>query len=264
MVVDLLPGPAYWGVEKMLAAGKIFDNTTIPFFKENVTAESLSKTMDHYCNGATGFVIIRENVRGKNFPEWMRTFKAVLDDAKDKYGYFELNEKACPEPTDVVRAYGSTVTKEAFDRCRVNANRRRLQGIDAVLGLSPPKTIFIFIKDMLLAGKTLNTAHVLMVIDFPFESSRSGNVDRTVQGLTGRCCGYGKNKNVVIITNKRRVQSYVDWVKGGVAPAMPATHARVQDGAELVAVRSAYVKPLSSALQDLVVGVAEEGQEKDD
>lgn len=255
-VVHLLPGPAYWGIERMLTAGKIHDNN-LAFFAEEATVASVRAYMRDFCGEPPGFVIFRENVHSKRCTAWMLTFKAVLDSMKDVYGYFDLNEETSQSPTDVVRAYGNAVTKEAYDRCRVYGKKKRLGGIDSVLALPPPKTIFIFIKEMLLAGKTLNTTHVRMVIDYPYGDDNAGNVDRIVQGLAGRCCGYGKNQDVVVITNKGRMQAYVDWAKHGVAPALPATHARVQDGAELIAVKSAYVKPLTSELQKLAIEAAQ-------
>jgi hypothetical protein len=256
MVFTLQPSPAYWGIQKMLGAGKIYDSDVIGFFKNQVTMASLKNVMNAF-TGAPGFVFIRENVHSKDCKKWVAQFKEVLQ-TTDEFGFFEMDKDNCGDPTDLVRAYGRCAPEDTYNRCLTYAKRRDLSGIDTVLGISPPKFIFIFIKEMLLAGKTLNTKHVRMVIDVPYKGVDSGNVDRIVQGLVGRCCGYKKNEDVVIVTNKKRVEAYVKWVNDNVAPSKPATHAIVKNR-KIVAKDSAYIKRVSVGVE-----LADEEEQKDD
>jgi hypothetical protein len=237
MVFTLQPSPEYWGIEKMLEAGKIYDSGAIGFFKDQVTMASLKKVMNGFktgAAGAAGFVFIRENVRSPDCQKWVAQFKEVLR-TTEEFGFFEMDKDNCGDPTDLVRAYGMCVPEDKYNRCFKYAKKHHLSGIDAVLALSLPKFIFIFIKEMLLAGKTLNTKHVRMVIDVPYKGVDAGNVDRIVQGLVGRCCGYNKNKGV---------EAYVEWVNNNVAPSKSATHAIVKGG-KIVAKGSAYIKRVS-------------------
>lgn len=159
----------------------------------------------------------------------------------------------CPD-VDVVRAFGGCVRKDVYDRCRINAKNKQpdpLKGIDAVLDLEPPKFIFIFIKEMLLAGKTLNTEHVIMVIDCPYANNYTSNVDRVVQGLVGRCCGYKKNENVIVVSDIHRVESYLNWVLNDVVPSKPARHTKRDTDGHLVAVASAYMSPIDVDIDDI-------------
>ena len=243
-VFTLLPSPEYWGIQKMLEKGKILDSDKTVFFKNQVTMESLKKVMNGFTPGATGFVFIRENVKSPDCREWVANFKEVLK-TTDEFGFFEMDGNNCVDPIDLMRAYGKCVSQDKYEKCLVYAKKHYLSGIDAVLALSPPKFIFIFVKEMLLAGKTLNTKHVKMVIDVPYKGVNSGNVDRIVQGLVGRCCGYNKNKDVVIVTNKKRVEDYINWVNNDITPSgKPATHAIVKED-KIVAKGSAYMKPVS-------------------
>lgn len=228
----------------MLDTNKIFDNNTIPFFANDVTDTSLNQIMNEFGDGTTGFIIVRENIHSTKCKRWIKSFKAVLDNT-EQYSYFNMNTDCVKEPEDIVRAYAKCVPANVFNKCRVNASKKKpekLYGIDAVLDLAPPKFIFIFIKELLLAGKTLNTTHVRMVVDVPYADARSGHVDRIVQGLVGRCCGYNKNRNVIIVTNKVRVEAYNNWIINGTSPANPATHAKVKGG-KLIADNSAFIKP---------------------
>jgi hypothetical protein len=223
--------------------------------------EALKKTMGGFPTGVTGFVIIRENTKSSDCKKWVAQFKEVLQTTEEFY-FFEMDMENCADPTDLVRAYGKCVPVDKYNKSLTYAKKHDLSGIDAVLAVSPPKFIFIFVKEMLLAGKTLNTKHVRMVIDVPYKAADSGNVDRIVQGLVGRCCGYNKIKGVVIVTNKKRVKAYIEWVNNDVAPSKPATHAIVKKG-NIVAKGSAYIKRVSVGVAVSTEADKEEEEEDD-
>ena len=69
--------------------------------------------------------------------------------------------------------------------------------LDTLLATKPKKTV-IFLKGMIRMGKQLNKNHV----SFCMETSIS-NTDTMLQGLLGRCCGYGANRNVHIYLREK-------------------------------------------------------------
>ena len=82
--------------------------------------------------------------------------------------------------------------------------------INDILEIQPTQKEIIFIKGMFRAGKRLEDKYSLMVHD-----THSSKVDTTAQSLLGRCCGYSKNKNVLIYCDKNSAQDYSDWVDSG-------------------------------------------------
>jgi hypothetical protein len=71
----------------------------------------------------------------------------------------------------------------------------------------------VFIHILFVAGKTIKTKNVLMVVD---RSSNSTKTDTVVPGLVGRCCGYGKKDDkVVVVANKEHMKAYASYVKHG-------------------------------------------------
>ncbi len=100
-----------------------------------------------------------------------------------RYAYFEWNTETGASDTDVLSLYESSLLDdgEIFYKCKKNAGRKNLQGIDAVIGADPTIPVFIFVKGFLRAGKTIDTTHVSAVIDLPVKTS--GNLDSLVQGL---------------------------------------------------------------------------------
>jgi hypothetical protein len=114
-------------------------------------------------------------------------------------------------------------------KCLATASKRKppARGIDAVLCYSPDRFVFIFVKEMLLAGKTLDTSFVRMVVDIPYQNPNVGKVDRLVQGLVGRCCGVGKEANIVfIVSDMARISAYRDWIDGKEAPVKASVRAK--------------------------------------
>jgi len=83
-------------------------------------------------------------------------------------------------------------------------------GINDILSEIPNKKTLIFLKGLLRAGKRVNTQNVIMVHD-----TSVSNVDTTVQSLLGRCCGYGKNRDIDIYCDKISAKKYKNWVLSG-------------------------------------------------
>jgi hypothetical protein len=81
------------------------------------------------------------------------------------------------------------------------------QGINDIVEQMPSKKTIIFLRGLLRAGKRLNTENIIMVHD-----TSDSKVDTAVQSLLGRCCGYGKNSDILIYCDKISAEKYKNWV----------------------------------------------------
>lgn len=69
---------------------------------------------------------------------------------------------------------------------------------------------------MLKAGKQLNTRHVGAVVEKP--SKAGSNAETVVQGLAGRCCGYGKSAHAVrVVVQHSAAREYCYFWEDGVS-----------------------------------------------
>jgi len=88
------------------------------------------------------------------------------------------------------------------------ANKLNNQGINDILTKKPVQNTIVFLKGLLRAGKRVDTRNVVMVHD-----TLKSNTDTTVQSLLGRCCGYGKNKDIDIYCDRLSAEMFRDWVE---------------------------------------------------
>jgi hypothetical protein len=201
----------YFGLERMLVAGNINNARDEPFLTCTDDSSTFPDAFDRFMNDygiCNGFVFIRASSNNGEHAEWCAQLKNAVSERD--HAYFEWNTKTAKESDDILYLYENCLPDEAiFNECKVNASTK-LKGIDAVLGTLPPILVFIFIKGFLKAGKTIDTTNVVAVIDLPIKGE--GHVDSLVQGLVGRCCGYGKNTDVIVFTDEQRVQAYIDWL----------------------------------------------------
>jgi hypothetical protein len=264
--VLLTPGPSYYGVTQMIQKNRIIDyrNKKLTFLSATTPAtigqemEKFLTLLSQKTGKDKGFVFIRENIKSKESKTWVANFKSYLDNLPKganglaKFTYFNLNQDSVSRHSKgaidgVMQAYSGRVSVQVWKTCMARARARipKALGIDAVLTTCPDRIVFIFVKEMLLAGKTLDTPFVRMVMDIPFKNLSVGKVDRSVQGLVGRCCGYGKDAHqVCIVSHLARVKAYMDWVNGGNAPEQPSYRSgrASKDGKKTEAkVSSAYV-----------------------
>lgn len=84
------------------------------------------------------------------------------------------------------------------------------QGINDIIEQLPNNKTLIFLRGLLRAGKRLNTENIVMVHD-----TSESKVDTAVQSLLGRCCGYNKNKDILIYCDKISAEKYKNWVITG-------------------------------------------------
>lgn len=86
--------------------------------------------------------------------------------------------------------------------------QKQLESINLLILNQPPEEKeVILLKQKLRASIQINTEHISVVFD-----NFSKQSDVTVQSLLGRCCGYDKNKSIIIYTNKKAVVTYANWV----------------------------------------------------
>ena len=104
-----------------------------------------------------------------------------------------------------------------------------LDDIDRLLIVPPPLDVMIMIKGFLRAGKQLNTTHIAAVLEKPTKGKPS-HIETVVQGLPGRCCGYGKaNHGVQVIAAMEAAEDYVEfWRSDGAV--MPQNVKRAEEG----------------------------------
>lgn len=84
------------------------------------------------------------------------------------------------------------------------------QGINDIVEQLPNKKTLIFLRGLLRAGKRLETKNIIMMHD-----TSESRVDTSVQSLLGRCCGYKKNKDILIYCDKISAEKYKNWVLSG-------------------------------------------------
>lgn len=94
--------------------------------------------------------------------------------------------------------------------------------INQIVRHRPSVMTFIEVYNTLRAGYQLDTRHVFMVHDSP-----GAMTDVTAQGLAGRCCGYGKEKDdVVVYCHDRWLRLYVDFLENKFDPHYVPSHSK--------------------------------------
>jgi hypothetical protein len=258
-IVSLEPAPTYYGVRNMIADGNIIDYYTDMGALFRIHAKKVKNApekTDADIGGAfdmllrnpqflvqptkPGFIIIRESLSDAG-KVWIAQLKSYMDKLpKDehglaKYTYFDYNAETKKDSNDdvsisnILELYRNCVSPKTFKLCYINANAKKLVGIDAIMGFRPDRYVIIFIKRMFLAGKTLDTNFLKLTVDLPLKNPNDGSVDTLVQGLVGRCCGVNKDNNVRMITDKKRVDAYINYLDGLPMDHKPALRARNLD-----------------------------------
>lgn len=92
--------------------------------------------------------------------------------------------------------------------CDIRTNNKKNLNFD-FFNNSPERPTIVILTGSMRVGKQLNTKHVTFVWETPFS-----NTDTAVQGLLGRCCGYGKRDHgVTIFCDIKQAKNYLDIVK---------------------------------------------------
>jgi hypothetical protein len=203
-IVNLKPGAnpekPYYGVQHMVNLNRIIHHADLPIFQMDKmnTAEKIGKELEQMLkklipkDRQDGFIILRVNFRNEVAMQWFENLKDYLEklptDAHGlrKYTYFELNGTTCPAGSkkneDLAMAeYAKCVPLDHWRECLKTASGVEPEpafGLDAVLCYPPDRFVFIFVKEMLLAGKQLNTENVSMVIDMPTNGKTNLHVNK--------------------------------------------------------------------------------------
>ena len=84
---------------------------------------------------------------------------------------------------------------------------KHIKDIHEVLDQVPRELTIVGIARRLSASKQLRTNNICMVFDYS-----EGEISTTMQGLVGRCCGYGKlSDNVDVYCNTKYGEVYNNW-----------------------------------------------------
>lgn len=181
--VILEPGDGYYGFEEMFKNNKVLPSFNLG--DEDQQEELVEILREHNrvqrANGKYKYAIIRFSNTG-NGEKYRNQFKSLID--------WNVNY-ICFHSKHMV-----------------------LRDINQIVNLEPDQMTIIEVYHSLRAGIQLNTEHIFLVHD----SYRAGT-DVTAQGLSGRCCGYGKKKHgVEIYCYQHRLQKYLLWIQKGFNP----------------------------------------------
>jgi len=135
-----------------------------------------------------------------------RFIDTILQINKNGYVLVRCNEKLKANIKKRLSDRSVNIETEDYDQY----NKSRIldnMGINDLLQKVINKPKIIFLKGLLRAGKRVDTENVIMVHD-----TAESKTDTTVQSLLGRCCGYGKNKDIQIYCDYKAAVDYRDWV----------------------------------------------------
>ena len=105
----------------------------------------------------------------------------------------------------------------------------QLGDIDTLLLVPPPRDTVIFIKGYLKAGKQLSTVHVGAVLEKPAQNGSF--IETVVQGLPGRCCGYGKASHCVrVVAQVDMAKEYCEYWEARGSQINPSNAKRAEGG----------------------------------
>ena len=126
---------------------------------------------------------------------------SISNIGKDGYTIVRVPSKNAGKLQEILESKNiSCVLNDAKNKDRIND----------LLSIAPNGKTAIILHQKLRAGKRLETNHVIMVHD-----TATSATDTTVQSLLGRCCGYGKNKDIEIYCDMESAKDYDAWVSSG-------------------------------------------------
>ena len=174
-IIPLKNAEGYWGIVGMFDKNKIYQSHDLK------NQNSIDKMLDDILNiKKSGYILVRCTSTQQN------KIKNRIEERKIK----KLQ----------------TINYDQYEKSRILDN----SGINDILGQATTSKVIIFLKGLLRAGKRVDTKNIIMVHD-----TSDSKVDTTVQSLLGRCCGYGKNQEIVIYCDKESAFKYKLWVESG-------------------------------------------------
>jgi hypothetical protein len=183
-VVRLQTGPGYQSVERLLHEGRILPVKHLVHEKEGMAALAKEVRTLEAAHGPLVHILRPNHKKGEAAEA---ALKAEFPLADVIAWDMESNKKR--------RAGGSDASSVASSSTDIN---------EAYLSEKPQRTMFILLKGMFRAAKTLLDTHVGVLYD------RVGGMDSTnLQSLLGRACGYGKSTRTVIFAGESTVRNYL-------------------------------------------------------
>lgn len=176
--VIMYPGPGYYGLTQM--------------FKPKYTPDP----------------IIRQT---KNLTKLNECLKLILEINIGTYYYiFRLSSKKSSDDVIINNLYNCF--KNNSKDLSVDTyiyDMHCAESINDIVKIRPNKIMLIFIKDKLRMGEYLDTTHVYMVHD-----DLNTYTHTTAQSLLGRCCGYDKESDhVIIYCDYNKAFDHYLWIK---------------------------------------------------
>lgn len=157
-VFTLPTGPGYYGVREMIKSGNILHHRSIAGLGHDATVTDMKVFAEMCLKLGSGFIFVRENVKSEKSVAWVLAFKKVLEMYPGKIIHFSFNgDTIGPSKTHdgILAAYSAAgCNKASFkEAIKIGAARNPpATGIDVVLCNDPVQTVFVFLKEMLLAG----------------------------------------------------------------------------------------------------------------
>lgn len=173
-IIPLKNSDGYYGIEEMFKNKKIFNSFDL---KDDTSVDRFLDTIINL--NKNGYILVRCS-------------KKEQDRILKRIGERRINSLSKP------------IHYDQYCKSTILDN----MGINEILHQYPSMKTIIFLKGLLRAGKRVDTNNVIMVHD-----TSISNVDTTVQSLLGRCCGYGKNKNIDIYCDRVSAEKYKKWVE---------------------------------------------------
>jgi hypothetical protein len=163
-------------------------------------------------------------------------------DLKDCHGYAIIRLPNNIEHQILVKTNISRwFWKNNIDMHYITYDRSMKHNLDTVVSKKPDHITIIYVKDRLKMGETLDTKYVFLVHDYPHNES----TNTTVQSLLGRCCGYNKeNDDVLIYCDVTQAFNHFWWVDSGLDKTRVPTRTKYIYGPSRKLKQSCMIKHL--------------------
>jgi hypothetical protein len=136
-------------------------------------------------------------------------FLNILEDYSDTNSYIIVrNQKLVSKINELKKDKNSILSM--YD-IKVDIQNSELP-LSKIISEPPSKPTLVLIKMKGRVGLQLDTTYVSAMID-----TESKGTDTVVQSLAGRACGYNKNKDTIVYTNKTEVKNFIDDMDGLIA-----------------------------------------------
>lgn len=192
-IVPLKNAKGYFGIIEMFDKNKVYHSFDL---KSNLSIDRMIDTI--LSINENGYILVRCPVKQQNL-----IIKRISERLTSKSNS-DISLKKAWGGRQISGPSGFLINYDQYSKSTILDN----MGINDILDQKPDFKKIIFLKGLLRAGKRVNTKNVIMIHD-----TSESKVDTTVQSLLGRCCGYGKNNDILIYCDKISADKYKKWVE---------------------------------------------------